>query len=478
MSLKLVTLAGIRSTGIATVINGVLKLVQLIVLARLLPSTDFGLMAMAMLYISFAAIITDMGIPSAVIQKQEMPETALSALFWIGCLVGAVIYLCSYLAAPLVAAHFDEIILAEVVRWAGFSFLAAPISQFYRSVLEKKFLFERIACIEMAGTFIGVGCSIFLALRGEGVLALVWGYLATSLSCAVAFVWQGRRHWSPRLSFNLEGARDSLKFCGYLVGQRAINYFSGNVDFLVVGLVFGASALGFYSLAYNLCNLPSSQMNNVFSRVFFPVFSRLQNDGEGLKHGFLRFQEYSAIVNMPLLVFLFVSAPVLVAAVFGEMWRPAVPLIQLLSVVGLMRSLSGTVGPLLLAKGKSDLGFRWSVLVVCIQAPAIWAGSLQGSPAGVAAAFGIIQVLIFVLNYRILVRTLLGSCLRSYLRTIVPAILLGLGMGVVMYVSDLSHGAGPLVTLGVQLALGGLCYVGLLWLYNRRFFSDVKALIG
>lgn len=477
-SLKLSALAGVRATGVATAVNSSLKLVQLIVLARLLPSSDFGLMAMAMLYISFAALVADMGISSAVIQKQEMPERLVTALFWIGCLSGVGMFLCSLMIAPLVAAHFGDAALVSMVRWAGLGFLFAPVSQIYRAMLEKNLLFERIAYIEMTGTFIGVASSIFLALRGEGVFALVWGYLIGGLVSAAALMWQGYRHWFPVFVLDLRGTRDSLKFGIHLVGQRAINFISGNVDFLVVGSVFGSSALGFYSLAYNLCNFPSSLVNTVFSRVFFPVLSRLQNDAERLKNSFLRFQEYSTIANVPLLVCLFVAAPFWVTVVFGERWVPAVPLIQLLSVVGLVRSISGTVGPLLLAKGRSDIGFRWSILVVCLQVPAIWLGSLAGSPAGVAAAFGLIQCFIFPLNYKLLIRSLLGACLGKYLRAIVPALLMGTGMGVVMYVVGLAHDGVPLVTLALQVALGGLCYIGLLWLQNRRFFSDVKALIG
>lgn len=476
MTLRSSALSGVRVTGGATLVGNLLKLCQLVVLAQVLPPSDFGLMAMVMLYIGFTTLIAEMGIASAVVRDQSMAPTIVSTLFWVGCFSGLGMFYCSWLVAPLLAGYFDQPSLEGPVKLAGLIFLMAPVSQMYRALHEKQLSFGYIARTEMAGNTMAVGCSIALALLGQGVLALVWGMLAGQVVVLIGLVWHGWRNWKPMIVMDIAAVREPLTFGLHLIGQRAINFVTGNIDFLVVGSVFGASALGFYSLAYHLCNVPSA-INTVFARVFFPVFSRLQHDAIALQRAFMRFQQYAAIVNVPLLVCLLVAAPVLVQAIFGSAWRPAVPLIQLLSIVGLLRSLGGTVGPLLLAKGRSDLGLRWSVLAVLIQAPAIWAGSLLGDPTGVAAAFALAQCLLFMLNYRILIRNLLGPCWKTYWAAIAPALLMGVVMGGVMLLGG-QLAIAPLAVLVIELISGGAVFAAMVWRFSPRFLSDGKMLIA
>lgn len=477
MSLKKESLGGVKSVGVAALLTNVFQLVQLVILARILPPSDFGLMSMAMIVIGLASLIADMGIGSAIIHRQEIPNDVLSSLYWLNYLVGGVICLTLLALKATFADLFNEPQLDEIIACVSLGLIIAPAGQQYRTLLEKNLQFGRVTIIEVVAMAMGVILSIILALQGKGVYALVWGWLTTTSITALTLMSIGRKFWRPSVLFKINAMSDYLRFGLHLVGQRSINYITANVDFLVVGSLLGSQALGYYSLAYNLANLASSRINYILSRVFFPVFSRAKGDTERVKAGFLKMQEYSGIVNVPFLVGLAVTAPLLVPLVFGTHWQPSVILVQVLCVVGLTRSVAGTVGPLLLAKGRADLGFKWSLLVVVLQVPSIFIGAKLAGALGVAIAFAILQFLLLALNYRILIRTLLGPCLRQYLNSVWPS----LSMGMVLVFSVLGVGevfkhVSPHLLLVLQILIGSAIYGYLVWLFKRPFIGDLGSL--
>ena len=195
---------------------------------------------------------------------------------------------------------------------------------------------------------------------------------------------------------------------------------TANVDFLLIGSFLGAQPLGYYTLAYNIANLPSTRINAVASRVLFPTFARIQNDPPRLKRAYLKLQELTALINFPLLFGIVIVASNGIPVLFGPSWEPAVLLVQILSIVGMGRAISGTIGPLLLAQGRTDLGLKWSLLLVAIQVPGLLAGVLARGAIGVAVAFACLQVVYAFLNYPILVRTLIGPSLREYFSAMWP----------------------------------------------------------
>lgn len=478
MSLKKIALGGVKSTGASVAVVSGLQIAHLLVLARFLAPSDFGLMAMAMVAMGVAVLVAEMGLSSAIIQRQSVSNDVLSSLYWLNVLSGAFIFIIVVSSANLIANAFAEPRVTQILRWLSLSFLIAPLGQPYRAILEKNLQFGSVAKAEVSATAIGAASAIVMAYMGFGVMALVAGYLVTTSTLAVVFCLIGRRTWKPRLRLNLHETKDYLQFGAHLVGQRSINYISGNVDYVVVGGLLGAQALGIYSMAYRLVNLPSSHLNSVLSRVCFPIYSKLQDKPQKLKEGYLRIQEYSTTISVPFLFMLGASAPVMVPAIFGELWMPMVMPLQILSIVGLARAIASTVGPLLLAKGRPDLGLKWSLLVVTIQAPSVYFGARLGGMEGVALAFALAQIVVLILNYFILVRILIGPCFKAYIATAWPALSFGSVLAIVVYGIGARMDALPLFAVFfVQLVAGSLVYFVLVWIFRRTFFRELRVLI-
>jgi lipopolysaccharide exporter len=477
MSLKNQILGGVKFAGLSALLTNIVQLLQLVVLARLLEPADFGLMGMVLLVVTFIALFNDMGIGSAIIHRQEVKNESFTTLFWLTLFSGAVTFVLVWASTPLLALLFREPRLGLLLPVAALSCWLLPMTQLFRSLLEKELQFKHLSAVEVGASIAGLTCATALAVAGWGVWALVAGSLMNTGVQTILLFRTSLGIWRPGLLFDWRSAQGYVGFGMYLVGQKTVNFCSATAHFLVIGVLLGAQALGFYTVAYNLANMPSAKVNPVLSRVFFPVFAKAQEDIPTLKAGYLKMQEYVSLVNMPLLLGMAVSAPLAVPLILGSAWNATVPLLQVLCIVGLIRSVSGTIGPLLLARGRSDLGFRWSLLVAAIQIPAVIAGVKAGGALGVAVAFAISQAIIVAFNYLILIRTLLDPCLKAYLRTMIPALSMSLAMVTAMLAvsGSMTPGWFPLI---LQLVVGIAVYALLMWLFYKPFLLDVRALIS
>ena len=478
MTLKQQSVEAVKWTALsATLISG-LGLIQMLVLARLLVPSDFGLMGMIHTVLGMASLLGDFGITSFIIQRQKHSQEHLDSLYCLG--VGLAFALCTLLwaTAPMIVRFYDEPRLKPLLLYAIPILILMALGQPFQALLEKNLSFAVLARLEVAGAAVGASAAFLLAHKGYGPFALLGGAYANLVVRTIGLVSIGRRLWTPRFEFSLQTLKELLPFGLNRLGHKASSFISTNFDFLVVGSFVGAEALGYYSLAYNLANAPGTKINAVISRVIFPVFSKVQDDHVRVRRGYLRMHELSALVNFPFLLGMLIVAPVGIPFLLGSGWRPAVPVLQILSVVGLGASIVGTIGPVLLAKGRTDLGFKWSLLLMTIQVPGILAGVLLGGVLGVSIAFACLQTLYAAISYPFLVRALIGPALREYLKTMWPAAWMSMIMATVTLAARILLQELPaILLLPLCISLGGFVYLSLVWFLQRSQFTDLTQLV-
>lgn len=480
MELRGQVVEGLRAVGLGTGFVAALKLVQLVILARLLAPDDFGVMAMAGIVMGLFSHFAEIGAGSVVIHRQDLADHELNALFWIGVAVGAVLLVLLWFASPTVASFFDEPRLVDVLIVLSVTFVVSPLGLPYRSLLERDLDFRRVAVAEASGALVGAGTAIGLATIGVGLMSIAYGLVAATVTNMLFFVATGWRRWRPAFSFSSGALVPHFGFGAHLTGQRLVNYVTANTDFFLIGTFLGSHVLGFYSVAYNLANIPSSHVNSVLSRVSYAALARMQDDLGQMRRAYLRFQEMSGLLNAPILFGLAAMAPVAIPSALGATWQPAVALLQILCIVGLTRSIGGTVGPLLLARGRPDLGFRWSLLVVALQVPCLVLGLQFGGAYGIALGFAAAQIVLLLLNYLILVRTLLGPCRDEYLHSVALPMKPAAVMGAIAFALwlGLEGKLPPLALLAVQFGVGTLTYVAFLLLLRPTLLAEFKQLFA
>ena len=459
---------GVKWTTLAMVVVTVLGLAQLAILTRLLSKTDFGLMSMIATVVGFAQVYADMGFSNAIIYRQDADSDQLSSLYWGNIIASAALGTVLVALAPLVAAFFREPSLVQPLRLVCLTFVITPLGQQFQVLLQRELEFGLLARRDIAAAAAGLIVAVAAAAAGQGVYALVWGQLTQATVRALTTAAVGWRRWRPRLHLRWQDLRGFMSFGLYQVGARSITYWAANVDFLLIGRYLGASQLGVYTIAYNLVVMPLVKLNPVFTKVAFPVFARKQDDPAALRRGFGELIELVAFVTFPLLIGLGVTAPVAVPVIFGPSWQPAVVLVQIMVVMGLLKCLSNPLGSVLLAKGRADAGFWLNVVSTAVTVVVLWLVVGYGTSA-VAWGHTMINCAFFFVELVIL-RRIIGMTMGAYFsrlaRTALATTVMGVGVAGTYLLLQKGSIDGAL-ELAVLVAVGAAFYV-LTWMVVAR----------
>jgi O-antigen/teichoic acid export membrane protein len=473
--------SGVKWTGASSALSTGFYLVQSIVLARLLEPRDFGLMAMAVVVISVAMAYVDMGLSSAIVQRQHCTENELSSLYWLNIAAGLVVFAVIFAIAPIVARFYHEARVTQVVQLSALTFVVAPMGAQYQLLLQKELLFRPLAAIEVISRGIGTVVAIVLAVLGKGVYALVFGQLATSACNSLLLMRRGHQIYKPRLHFAWADVRSYLGFGLYQLGERAINALHDNLDKMIIGFWLGAQALGFYNFAWNLATLPISRINPILTRTAFPLFSRLQEDSGLLSRGYFKLLRMVSMVNFPLFLGLCALSGWFVPVVFGQKWEPAIHLIQVFCLFACGYAFGNPIGSLVLAKGRADLGFWWNAGVSIVQAIAVALSAWKGGAMGVAVTLFVLQMIYFPAAYHVLVKPVLGRCWRQYVTAAIPALVSSLIMfgclraALLLFPHRSAHSYWGLALL---VAMGGLIYLAVAFaLFGKETRDLVKMVL-
>ena len=462
---------GVKWTGVSTIITTALLYIRLAVLAHLLSPRDFGLMGMVLMIIGFGQAFADMGISNAIIWKQDVTSEQLSTLYWLNILASIAVFGIVIAISPFVSAFFHQPRLTNLVYWVAFIFPITAVGQQFQMLLQKELRFKSLAKVEVASTALGTAVAITAAFMHQGVYALVWGQLTASVSMALLYAVTGWRKWHPRLIFKPKKLQGMISFGLYQMGERTMNFFAFNVDYIMVGRFLGPKPLGVYMLAWQLMVQPAAKFNPILTRVAFPVFSRRQSDDGALRRGYVELSKMVAVLTFPIMVLAAVTAPVLVPAIFGPQWTAAVPIVQIFLLLGLLRSLTNPVSSLLLAKGRADIGFELSIGVAVVSAVVFWFAAQAGLIV-MAWAEVAVFALIFIVVMLILNR-LIGLKFSHYFKdigkpTLLAAVAGGATYGFYQALKGVIH--SNLYLLIILVVLGVLAYGLLVALFEREYF--------
>jgi O-antigen/teichoic acid export membrane protein len=414
-----------------------------------------------------------MGISNAIIARQTSERSVLSTLYWTNLAAGATVSLVIVAVTPLVEAIYGQRELLYLVPLAATIFLIAPLGQQFQVLLERDLRFDVLARMEIVAAIGGTCVAIVAAAIGAGAASLLLGVIATTTIRAAFLVTHGWRAWRPELLFRRRDLRGYLGFGLYQMAERSLSYMGQNIDYLLIGGFMGPAPLGAYSIAYQLVVVPQTQINPILTRIAFPVFAKRQNDVAALRRGFLEVTRLLSFVSFPAMVGLAVVAPHLVPIVFGEKWHQAVPLIQILSILGASKATGNPIGALVLAKNRPDIGFFTTI----VQLLAVCVGLLVGVQYGVVgASWGhVIAVLLTFGVIRMIVRRLLSLSLMTYFAALRRPAELAVAMGVIVvgasFVLDrVVTSQGLLLTLQIMIGVVVYCTL-LMWFEGQYIFS-------
>ncbi len=479
MSLRDSATVGVKWMGVASAITIVTQLLQYTILARLLNPEDFGLMNMMIVVFGLAQAFGDMGISNAIIHRQDATLDQLSSLYWLNIFAGISVFVLVIALSPLVVLFYREPRIQRMIMVGAAMFLIAPFGQQFQMLLQKEMKFDIIAKTEVISAVAGTVVAVLTALMGQGVFAMIWGQLTNTAFRSLLYAKVGWSSWRPRLHFRRIDLKGYMRFGIYQMGERCVNYFSANVDYIMIGRFLGPQVLGAYSLAYQVVVMPITKINPIITRVAYPVFAKKQTDNQALCRGYLQMMKLLGIIVFPLLIGVAVISPVVVPVLFGNKWGQTAVLIQIMALVGILKSLGNPSGTILLAKGRADIGFKWNVTVAAINTAVFWMCAKYYGVYAVAWSWVALSIL-----YAILMQLILNYIVKlqfvDYVASFSKSLILSIGMGLVVYVGYLFLPAiitNEMLLLAVLIALGFGSYALANIFFDHENLSHTIALI-
>ncbi|HUP50650.1 MAG TPA: lipopolysaccharide biosynthesis protein [Thermoanaerobaculia bacterium] len=408
----------------ATAGTRLVTLAGLAVLARLLAPGDFGLLAFALVYITYAETVGDFGTTVALIYWPERRDDAAQVTFVMNTAMGMGWFLLTLALAPAIAAFFENPDAAPIVRLLAFAFLIKFLGNTHDGLAQKDLRFRARAIPELGLAVTKAAVSIGLALAGLGVWSLVWGHLVGL--CAWTIGAWAIVPWRPRLSFPRDLLAPMMRYGRGIVGVNVIAAVVHHADLVVVGRMIGSTALGLYQIAYKIPEASVTVVIWVASKVLFPAFSRLQGSIDELRHAYLRALEYVSFVTIPLAAGLFVAAEPIVLVFFGPRWEGAIPLLRWLALYTGIRSIGTHAGDVLKATGRSGLLAGLGVIKAAILVPSLIVAGRFGVEA-VAMTMVVVTAATSALNIAVVQRILRFSFARV-VRAVRTGVVAGAGL--------------------------------------------------
>lgn len=402
-STKKQLLTGVFYTAISKYTGMAVSLIVAGILARIISPEDFGVVAIATVIITFFGIFTDLGIAPAIVQNKKLTNKDLSSIFSFTIWVGIIISFLFFLSSWPISQYYKNNTLLSICQWLSFDLFLASANIVPNAILFKNKQFKFIAIRSVIVQAIGGTVSVFAALMGAGLYALI---INPIFSGFLLFIISFRKHPQKlKFSFGIASMRKIFSFTLYQFLFNSINYFSRNLDKLLIGKYMGMSPLGYYEKSYRLMMLPLQNITHVISPVMHPVFSEYQNDYKQLSFSYEKIIRLLAFIGLPLSVFLYFTAQEITLIIFGDKWMPSVRIFQILSLSVGVQIILSTSGSIFQAANATKTMFISGLLSTILNVSGILVGififkNLEAVAWGICISFTVNFIQAYILMYK------------------------------------------------------------------------------
>jgi len=447
-----------------------------IVLARLLMPKDFGLIAMVNTVTAIVQVLGYWGVGAVVMYQREDHEKYANTAWWIDVIIGLCLFILANLTAPLAALYYHEPRVRVIILIASLNYLINPLGNMMDVLLRREFRFRESTLITLVNGLVVSILTVIFAFLGMGVWSFVYPSIVAALVTVVLRWWACS--FRPSIRVHWELSRKILNFGRHMFGSGVFDYINQNVDYILVGGLFGKTQLGLYLFAYNLGTWIVQNISVVIASILFPTITSVQQDHERASKLFLRLVEVISIVGFPIIAIEWAIAPLYLGSIYGAKWLPCIIIFRLIAVYGMGRAVCNPALSLISAMGRPDINLKVSAATSPILIAAIYIGSRHGIN-GVALATALAHGL-FVWFYVIIPFRVLGWDISRFFKTLIPAFVSSVLAAVLtgFVYSAMGSPSVSLIKLGCLILLGFGSYAGFMLLFFRGTAIGTYKLVG
>lgn len=329
-------------------------------LARLLSPSDYGVVAMLMVFLAIANQFVSCGFANALIRKVECKSVDYSTAFYFNIAVSILCYLCLFIIAPYVAQFYKMSLLCPVMRVTALLIPLGALTLVQDAILQRNLEAKKNAFITTSTSIIGGFFAVLLAYRGWGVWALVF-YQLISLILRGVFLWT-RTSWLPKVEFSVASMRYLWGFGSKMLLTGIISVTYSNIYSILIGRFFNSSILGIFNRGQHIAILFPNVIDGIFARNSLPIMSQLQQNKEKLSHVYNEFIKLTCFLTFPIVTITIILAKPFVEFVLTDKWLECVVYIQLFSINSIFSPANSVNLNLLQALGRSDYTLKSEII--------------------------------------------------------------------------------------------------------------------
>jgi len=447
-----------------------------LLVVRLLTPADYGLLAMATVFVAFLTMFSEVGLGLAVVQTRSVDHHLLRRVFGVVLVVHLALCALLALSAPLIAAFYNEPRVAPVVRILSLQFVIAAFAVIPDAQLQRRLEFRNRSLLDLSIAIVSSVTTLALAASGAGVWALVTGSLLGQLLKTI-----GLNAISPFLhwpEFSVRGLRSLLAFGGHVTAAGMFGMFFSQIDSVICAKVLGNEILGAYSVGVNIASLPNQKTAAIINAVAFPAFSSIQGDVRKVRENLLLGIRVLSFFVFPIAWGMSSVAPEIVEVVLGPKWMLAILPLQALTVIIPLRMIVNFLSVVVQARGRPDIILRNAVWAAVLGPPILFVGANAWGLAGLSFSWLLLSPLLvsFILIRSGPVLDLHPLEILTAMRT--PAIAAATMYASVAFTRRFIHdGETLLVHLVALIIVGVIVYSAVSLLISRQRAFEVLAFL-
>ena len=471
-TLKNKVVTGLFWTFGERIITQGISFVLSIILARILMPSEYGVIALVLVFINIANVFVSTGLGEALIQKKDSDESDFSTMFYCSFVVSVFLYVILFFLAPYMAAFYNNSELTWVLRILA---LILPVSSFntiQQAYVSKKMMFKKFFLSNFCSAIVAGIIGILMAYNGYGVWSLVAQFLIGSVVGTIVLFFTIK--WRPKWLFSITAAKELIGFGWKLVTANLINTVYGELRGLIIGKNYSMADLAYYNRGNQFPSLIISNINTTISKVIFPALAEVNDDPSRLKNVTRRAMKITAYLTFPLMIGLMSIANSFILVLLTEKWLFAVPFLQICCVYWLFQPMQTANWQAIKALGRSDLLMNLEIIKKLIGLLLLLI-SMNISVYAIAISYALFAGISMIINM-IPNNKLINYSMVEQFRDIAPPLFLSITMGGIIY--TLSWLSLPeSATLVLQILCGAIIYVGASYIFKLESFMYLREMI-
>lgn len=401
-----------------------LQIVKNIILARILSPSDFGVFGVATLALVALESFSETGFVYALIQKRDTSAKHYNTAWTTHIIKDILLALVLLLTAPFIGRLFDSPASVSLLRVIGLSTIFQGFINIYTAKLEKNFSFGQVFKYRFLGSALDITASIIAVIMLKSVWALVIGLIVGNLTRMImSYIVIKER---PKFQFDKTSFSELWRFGRWALFSSAIIFLAGYGDNIAVQKILGVSSLGVYAMAFKLSNTPATEISRVIGRVTLPAFSAIQDTVERVKKGYLQVTFVTSVLAIGLAALIFGTAYKLTTSLLGPSWLPMIIPLQILTISGVLRALTGTVGPIYYALGKPKIDTLFQIIRFAIMVALLFPLTLNYGLAGTAVS-ALAGMAVSTVGFIAIALKVIKCPAIDFLKVILPSLLAAVG---------------------------------------------------